>query len=415
MRRMTGFARVCLVLIAIHLVLSAVVFIEAPPYERIAWAMVAALVLGAIIVRYTALTRAWQALLCLAVGLAATIAGLCLHVVRIVVAGFSASDVTGLAMLAAGAGLTIAGSMELVLCIRTWWRRLLLVPAAIVLFLMVLMPVGLGVYATNVALKHCCDETPATRGFEFEDVRFETPGGIELAAWYVRGSNGATVIVVHGSGNNRSHVLDEASVLASHGYGVLMLDIQGFGDSEGRANAFGWGGARDVHAAVSYLETRPEVDPDRIGGLGLSMGGEIMLQAAGESDALKAIVVEGATARTAADVGDTAGGGFQPIVLFHTVVGLTMKAISGESTPPALAEMVEQIPPRPVLLIAANLSDEKRANGLFRDIGGPSFELWTIPEAKHTGARELHPEEYEQRIIAFFDEALMDGTTPGPR
>ena len=46
----------------------------------------------------------------------------------------------------------------------------------------------------------------------------------------------------------------------------------------------GWGGERDIFAALDFLEDRPDVDPNRIGGLGLSVGGELMLQAAAEDE-----------------------------------------------------------------------------------------------------------------------------------
>ena len=46
-----------------------------------------------------------------------------------------------------------------------------------------------------------------------------------------------------------------------------------------------------------FLQTRADVDPQRIGGIGLSVGGEIMIEAAAESTALKAIVSEGAGIR----------------------------------------------------------------------------------------------------------------------
>ena len=48
-----------------------------------------------------------------------------------------------------------------------------------------------------------------------------------------------------------------------------------------------------MHAAVDYLRSRADVDPDRIGGIGLSVGGEMMIGAAAESDGLAAIVSEG--------------------------------------------------------------------------------------------------------------------------
>jgi dienelactone hydrolase len=52
--------------------------------------------------------------------------------------------------------------------------------------------------------------------------------------------------------------------------------------SEGEPDSWGWGGTKDVKAAVAYLERRPDVEPGRIGGLGLSVGGEMMLEAAAD-------------------------------------------------------------------------------------------------------------------------------------
>ena len=86
-------------------------------------------------------------------------------------------------------------------------------------------------------------------------------------------------------------------MLARHGYGVLLFDRRGEGSSDGEPNAFGWGGDRDVKAAIDFLQPRPDVDRDRIGGIGLSVGGEMMLEAAAETDDLKAVVSEGAGAR----------------------------------------------------------------------------------------------------------------------
>ena len=98
-----------------------------------------------------------------------------------------------------------------------------------------------------------------------------------------------------------------ARMLARHGYGVLLFDRRGEGESEGDPNIFGWQGERDIHAAVAFLQRRPDVDPDRIGGIGLSVGGEMMIAAAAQSDGLKAIVPEGASSRSMRD--DLANGG----------------------------------------------------------------------------------------------------------
>ena len=87
-------------------------------------------------------------------------------------------------------------------------------------------------------------------------------------------------------------------MLARHGYGVLLFDRRGEGESEGEPNSWGWGGEADIKAAIAYLQHRPDVDPDRIGGIGLSVGGEMMIEAAAETDELAAVVSDGAGARS---------------------------------------------------------------------------------------------------------------------
>ena len=105
--------------------------------------------------------------------------------------------------------------------------------------------------------------------------------------------NRAAVIASPGAPARRS-----ARMLAHHGYGVLLFDRRGEGASEGEPNIFGWGGERDLHAAAAYLRSRPDVDRSRIGAIGLSVGGEMLIHAAAHSDAFAAIVTEGASGQS---------------------------------------------------------------------------------------------------------------------
>ena len=70
------------------------------------------------------------------------------------------------------------------------------------------------------------EETPAEYGLPYEDVALTTSDGLPLAAWYVPSQNGAAVILQHGYRGNRGSVLDTAKLLASHGYGILMMDAR---------------------------------------------------------------------------------------------------------------------------------------------------------------------------------------------
>ena len=82
-------------------------------------------------------------------------------------------------------------------------------------------------------------------------------------------------------------------------------------------------------------------------------------------------------------------------------------AVSSNQLPPEnlkdLAAKVEQ----PMLLIAApNSPNGERLNRGFAAAAGDSATLWEIPEAGHVGGQAARPQEYERRVIGFFDDAL---------
>jgi poly(3-hydroxybutyrate) depolymerase len=138
------------------------------------------------------------------------------------------------------------------------------------------------------------------------------------------------------------------------------------GRSEGEPNGFGWGGDEDIKAAVAYLKTRADVDPSKIGGIGLSVGGELMLEAAAETKDLAAVVSEGAGARTRAEEVDTEGLRTLDRVLTHisyAVRDATVAIASGRKPPQHLKRLVGRIAPRPLLLIAApNTANGEKLN-----------------------------------------------------
>ena len=93
----------------------------------------------------------------------------------------------------------------------------------------------------------------ADLGAPYKDVAFETSDGLTLKGWYIESKNGAAVISFPGRASSQKR----AKMLADHGYGVLLFDRRGEGESEGDPNTFGWQGERDVHAAVRYLQEPP--------------------------------------------------------------------------------------------------------------------------------------------------------------
>ncbi len=176
---------------------------------------------------------------------------------------------------------------------RTWRyvRRMLLAVGGLAVLYLLMLPLSVSYVFTHVARGFV--PTPEL-GTAYEDVSFTTSDGLELEGWYVPSKNRAAVIAFPG----RSGPQRPARMLARHGYGVLLFDRRGEGESEGDPNAFGWKGERDVRAAVAFLQSRPDVDPDRIGAIGLSVGGEMLIEAGAESDGPAAIVSDGAGIRS---------------------------------------------------------------------------------------------------------------------
>jgi pimeloyl-ACP methyl ester carboxylesterase len=285
-----------------------------------------------------------------------------------------------------------------------WWR-LLALPVAYLVFQFVLVPVTVAVYGTNAPATRLDRATPADRGLTYDDVELTTADHVMLSGWYVPSRNGAAVVLLHGSGETRSAVLDHAVVLARHGYGVLLFDARGHGRSGGDANEFGWYGDRDVAAAVDYVERRPDVRDGRVAALGESMGGEEAIGAAASDGRIRAVVAEGALWRVPADTA----------WLPHDVTGLitrgmnwiqaqATRVLSGAPESIGLADAVVATAPRPVLLIAGK--DEIDGDRSYRDASPGNVQLWELPDTAHTKGLAQHRADWEARVVAFLDGAL---------
>jgi dienelactone hydrolase len=265
------------------------------------------------------------------------------------------------------------------------------------------------VLATNVA-PTTIDAVPADRGLAAADVRFETSDGVELAAWYIASTNGAAVVLRHGAGSTRSDALDEAAVLADHGYGVLLTDARGHGESGGRAMDFGWSGDEDVAAAVRFLADRPDVDATRIGLVGLSMGGEEVVGAAPVVPDVGAIVAEGATARTAADktwLSDVYGVRGWAQEQIERVQDSLTDLLTDADRPAALRDAIAASDADFLLVTAGRIADEAEAARHMATAAPERVEVWTIEGAPHVGGLATAPELWEQVVVGFLDDHLL--------
>jgi uncharacterized protein len=361
-------------------------------------------VLGALYPRLRAGARATWAI---SVGLFALAGGIVTSGLHALGDGPSGDDYTGvLAALAGGVlvalgAVTLWRSRKLDRKVRRYGRRALIGIAGLLIAVEVIGGATLGYYATH---RPRSDVSAPNLGRGHVDVTLKTSDGLQLEGWYVPSRNRAAVLVFPGRSGGKQH---HARNLIRHGYGVLLVDNRGHGASEGDPNAFGWDDETDVNAALDYLTSRADVDADRIGGLGLSVGGEILLETAAHSNRLRAVVSEGAGGRAFREDLAMPGAAKWIGAPYFVMASVSTAVFSNAMPPESLKSLVKEIPPRPVFLIHAK---GESLNGVyFRSAGEPrNWDLWEVPGASHIGGIDARPVEYERRVTAFFDRALLN-------
>jgi len=284
---------------------------------------------------------------------------------------------------------------------RRWARRALATilgaVMALTILVLVVFPIAFAYGYTHIGRTAPADPI----GLPHETVTITTSDSLQLAATYVTSRNRAAVVVFPGAS-----AVKEARMLARNGYGVLLLDPRGQGGSEG--DLVRWAGDRDLIAGAKYLQGRPDVDPDRIGGFGSSVGGEILLVAAAESDAFTAVVSEGA----GFPLGDAEVPGAEGIVFAPIQVMMRAAAtvFANHAPPTRIVDTIGRIAPRSIFLIytePGSGGEDVRQPKYFAAAGEPK-SIWKVPGAEHTGGIDVRPAEYERRVVGFLDDALLD-------
>jgi hypothetical protein len=410
-RRETLAVRIALGLVAVAVLDDA--FVHREPGTAMSDHLASGLVPGAVAVLlalvYPRLRPGLRGVVALVCAPLAIVAGIVDGLRHMAIDRLAGDDVTALLALGAGVALAAVGATVLWRSrrlderpARRYGRRALLAVAALAGLYLVVLPLALAVVVNHKAR---APVRPADLGRSQQRISVTTRDGLTLAGWYVPSRNRAAVIAFPG----RQGTVRHARMLVGHGYGVVLLDRRGEGESDGDFNARGWGGEPDLEAALDFLGRRPDVDAERIGGLGLSVGGELLLQTAARDGRLRAVVSEGAGRQSLADQMETpdvpaALRWLSPMTI-ETVAG----AVLANRRPPAgLADAMPRIAPRPVMLITGGRGNaDEELNAVYRNAGGPTVSLWRIPAAGHTAGISTAPQAYERRVIGFFDRALL--------
>ena len=230
-----------------------------------------------------------------------------------------------------------------------------------------------------------------------EDVRVETSTGATLAGRFFPGRERATVVLTHGYGGSQDEMLPVADALHKSGFTVFTYNLRG-------EVTFGAKEQDDLVSVVDYLSGRDDVDAERIGALGFSMGGATTLLAAAREPRIKAVVADSAwrTAKSWLRPSWNPRDHFSRLSLKFAEwrTGIDLDKLRP-------VEAMQRLAGRPVLLIHGSDDDvvlPEDSDALLS--AAPGAELWRIPGAKHGETLAPGGPTTGERVTTFFERAL---------
>jgi dipeptidyl aminopeptidase/acylaminoacyl peptidase len=238
-------------------------------------------------------------------------------------------------------------------------------------------------------------QTPAI----YEDVWIETTDGVKLHAWFMpaknvpKGTKAPAILHAHGNAGNIASHQSFSNFLTDAGMSVLIFDYRCYGRSDEAGPVNRSTCAIDTKAALQALLAREDVDPNRVGVLGVSIGGPFALLATAEEPRVRAI----ATLSTFSS--------WQAIANDATPILGPLLIRSGDDPTDTAAALQD----RPYLIMHGNddqIINPKHANLIYDAAVAASIQtiLKTYP-GDHNSLVQLNAQA-RQDLIAFFQETL---------
>jgi len=249
-----------------------------------------------------------------------------------------------------------------------------------------------------------------------QQVDVKANDGAILDAWFIAPSswNGDAVILLHGMADNRAGMLGPAEMLLRDGYSVLLPDARAHGMSGGNLATYGFLESVDIERWSGWLAQNER--PHCIDGLGESMGAALLLNSLKINHEFCAVAAESSFAsfREASYVriGEWFGTGpwlgrtlLRPVVESGILYVRFRYGIDLGQDNPAKAVASSRTP----VLLIHGLADSNMPPYNSEQIlaasknGNPNVSLWEPPDAGHCGAMGSNPQEFEKRVVGWFE------------
>lgn len=248
-----------------------------------------------------------------------------------------------------------------------------------------------------------------------ERIGLDEIGGKKTAAWILPSPSGKSWILAHGNSSDRNALVPRAAWLNAMGYTVVLIDLNGHGETEGKRKTFGRTEAKDIENAYKYLKTKR--NQSWIGGLGTSLGGAALLKARADGVPFDALILESVFSdiRTAAAnrlemrLGKM-GRLLEPLLTLQIPLWL---GISRDSIRPVEWAKSDW---SPTLVLAGSRDERARpseSEALYGNIPVPAKRLEVFAGAAHQDLFAFDSAGYVERVNGFLDSGLSVEQVPG--
>jgi pimeloyl-ACP methyl ester carboxylesterase len=228
-----------------------------------------------------------------------------------------------------------------------------------------------------------------------------------IAAWWVDGgSNTPVVLLLHGVRDDRTTMVPRAQLLGKHGFSVLLIDLQGQGETPGEAITFGARESADVTAALAWIKRNAA--GRRAGVIGCSLGGASVLLAP-QPTGFDAIVLEAVYPRITSAVENR-------VRLFVGALAPVLSPLLLMQLEPRLHLSTSDLEPiksigrlgAPVLVAAGSIDRHTtlaESKELYDAAASPK-QLWVVQGAGHQDFLAFDALGYEKHVLEFMMENL---------
>jgi dipeptidyl aminopeptidase/acylaminoacyl peptidase len=247
-------------------------------------------------------------------------------------------------------------------------------------------------------------------GLHPEHIQVRSADNIILDGRFFRGDRPSLVILASGYGDTQDQMLPIAKFLHDAGFGVLTFNSRARIPSGGQYVTLGVLEQQDLISLVRYVAGRKDVDANRIGILGISMGGATAILAAAKDKRIRAVVDDSGFS----DAPRVIAASFEqfihlpafPFAPITVSIANLRAGIDVNQVRPV--DVIGEISPRPLLVIHEKDDLVVPADNSLRNFAAARQpkELWLVPGAEHGKAHTTAKSEYEDKVTRFFQASI---------